>query len=149
MRKTLLLTSSAILIAAMSTASAADLSKPVYTKAPPPPPPPCTWCGFYIGINAGGKWADIDHNINDGLVTFTGNSNSSWIAGGQLGYNWQFGQWVIGVEGDVDAQDFSRDRVIVTPIGPFIAGDTFHVESKWQASLRGRIGYAAWDRALL
>jgi outer membrane immunogenic protein len=70
------------------------------------------------------------------------------IGGGQIGYNWQVGQWVIGLEGDIDAQDFSRSRVVGAAIGPFVAGDAFSLESKWQASVRGRIGYA-WDRVLL
>src|SRR5262249_5691579 len=64
-------------------------------------------------------------------------------------YNWQMGAWVFGVEGDIDAQDFHRDRTVGTTIGPFLAGDVFSVKSDWQASLRGRIGYAAWDRTLL
>jgi outer membrane immunogenic protein len=133
------------------TAQAADLQKaPVYTKAPPPMAPAFTWTGFYIGLNAGGKWASVDQQITSGATVFTLNDNnaSSWIAGGQIGYNWQVGQWVFGVEGDVDAHDFNRSRVVAAPVGPFIAGDTFTVESKWQASLRGRIGYA-FDRALL
>jgi outer membrane immunogenic protein len=148
MRKTVLLASAAI-FAALSSASAADL-KP-YTKAPPPmAPPPFSWTGFYIGLNAGGKWATFDHTVTGPAttVTFTGDTTSSWIAGGQLGYNWQVGQWVLGVEGDIDAQDFNRSRVIGTAIGPFIPGDTFAAESKWQASLRGRVGYA-FDRVLL
>src|SRR5262249_26988552 len=69
---------------------------------------------------------------------------------GQVGYNWQApgSSWVFGVEGDIDAQDFHRDRVLAAPIGPFIPGDTFTVKSDWQASFRGRIGYAI-DRVLL
>jgi outer membrane immunogenic protein len=150
MKKTLLLSSALVLIAGISAASAADL-KP-YTKAPPPMgPPPFSWTGFYIGLNAGGKWANVDQTVTGPAttVTFTGDTASSWIAGGQLGYNWQMGQWVFGIEGDIDAHDFSRSRVIGTAIGPFIPGDTFSVESNWQASLRGRIGYAAWERTLL
>jgi outer membrane immunogenic protein len=147
--KKLLLASAAILAAISTTASAADLSKPVYTKAPPPAPM-FTWTGFYIGLNAGGKWASLDQQITSGATVFTLNDNnaSSWIAGGQVGYNWQVGQIVLGIEGDIDAQRFNRSRVIGTAIGPFIPGDTFNVESNWQASLRGRIGYA-WDRVLL
>jgi outer membrane immunogenic protein len=121
-------------------------------KAPPPAPAPIfTWTGFYIGLNAGGKWADVEHTVTSGGTTFTFNrdSNASWIAGGQIGYNWQMGQWVFGIEGDIDAQDFSRTRVVGTAIGPFLVGDAFTVESNWQASLRGRIGYAAWERTLL
>jgi len=148
MRKILLL-SSALFIAAISTASAADM--PV--KALPPPPPSCTWCGFYIGVNVGGKWVSVEDTLTVGGTSFTFNrdSNSSWIAGGQLGYNWQApgSPWVFGIEGDIDAQRFSRTRVVGTTVGPFVAGDAFTVESNWQASLRGRIGYAAWDRTLL
>lgn len=148
MRKELLLCS-AVFAATIASASAADL--PVRTMAPLPAAAPIfTWTGFYIGINAGGKWADFDHTVTSGAATlgFTGDTNSSWIAGGQLGYNWQIGQWVLGIEGDIDAQDFNRTRVVGTAFGPFIAGDSFTVESKWQASLRGRIGYT-WDRVLL
>jgi outer membrane immunogenic protein len=150
MRNKLLL-STALLIAAISTASAADLRP--YTKAPPPPPPVpmFSWTGFYFGLNIGGKWANVDQTVTGPATTvsFTGDTNSSVIGGGQIGYNWQTGAWVFGIEGDIDAQDFNRSRVIGVAIGPFIPGDAFSVESKWQASLRGRIGYAAWDRTLL
>ncbi len=149
MRKTLLL-SSALFIAAISTASAADLPM----KAPPAPAPVAfSWTGFYLGLNVGGKWATVDDTLSAGgsSVTFSSSTNSSWIAGGQVGYNWQApgSLWVFGIEGDIDAQDFHRDLVVAAPFGPFVAGDTFSVKSDWQASLRGRIGYAAWDRALL
>jgi len=138
-----------ICAAALATAPAIAADLPM--KAPPPAPAPIfTWTGFYVGLNAGGKWADVEHTVTNGATTFTFNrdSNGSWIAGGQLGYNWQMGQWVFGIEGDIDAQDFSRTRVVGTAIGPFIVGDAFTVESNWQASLRGRIGYA-FDRVLL
>src|SRR5262245_36659624 len=149
--KKLLLTTTAIILAAITTASAADLKAPVYTKAPPPPPPLFNWSGFYIGANVGGKWAFVDDTVISGptTVTFNNDNPSSWIAGGQVGYNWQApgSPWVFGVEGDIDAQDFNRTRVIGVAIGPFIPGDAFTIESKWQASLRGRIGYAV-DRSL-
>jgi outer membrane immunogenic protein len=148
-----LLLSSALFIAAISTASAADL--PV--KAPPPPVPAFTWTGFYIGLNVGGKWAAVDDTLSAAALTgvssvaFGSSTNSSWIAGGQVGYNWQSpgSLWVVGLEGDIDAQRLHRDLAVATAIGPFVAGDTVSLEGDWQASLRGRIGYAAWDRALL
>jgi outer membrane immunogenic protein len=147
-----LLLSSALFIAAISTASAADL--PV--KAPPPPPA-FSWTGVYIGLNVGGKWASVDDTLNatspSGVnsAAFGSSTNSSWIAGGQVGFNWQApgSLWVFGLEGDIDAQHLHRNLVVATATGPFVAGDTVSLESNWQASLRGRLGYAAWDRALL
>jgi outer membrane immunogenic protein len=139
-------------ICAAAFAAAPAIAADLPMKAPPAPPPVLfSWTGFYIGANIGGKWATFDHEVTGPATTvsFTGDTRSSWIAGGQLGYNWQSGAWVFGVEGDIDAQNFSRTRVIGTAIGPFIPGDFFTAESKWQASLRGRIGYAAWDRSLL
>ena len=143
MRKKLLL-SAAMLIAAITTASAADLRQPVYTKAPPPAPVLYSWTGFYVGLNAGGKWVtNSNDTITAGGTAFTlgGSNDSSWIAGGQVGYNWQApgSPWVFGVEGDIDAQDFKRTRVLGTTIGPFIPGDAFSFESRWQASIRGRL----------
>jgi outer membrane immunogenic protein len=153
MKKQLMLSSAILLVATIATASAADLRQPVYTKAPPPAPVFYNWTGFYVGLNAGGKWVtNSDETITSGGTVFSlgGNNDSSWIAGGQIGYNWQApgSQWVFGVEGDIDAQDFSRTRVVGAAIGPFVVGDAFSFESKWQASIRGRIGYA-WDRVLL
>jgi len=139
------------LVGAVCAANAADLPRAMPVKAPPPLPL-FTWNGFYIGVSAGGKWADIDHTVTSGATTFTFNDSraSSWLAGGQIGYNWQApgSSWVFGVEGDIHAQDFDRTLVVAAPIGPFIAGDSFRVQSDWQASIRGRIGYAV-DRLLI
>jgi outer membrane immunogenic protein len=152
--------SSALFIAAsISTASAADLSRPVYTKAPPPAPVMFNWTGFYVGLNVGGKWADTDGHVDVAAIpgfaassaTLASVTDSTVIGGGQVGYNWQApgSFWVFGVEGDIDAQKWRTTHTIATTGGAFVVGDTFSVESDWQASLRGRIGYAGWDRALL
>src|ERR1043166_6489239 len=123
------------LVGAVCAANAADLPRAMPVKAPPPLPL-FTWNGFYIGVSAGGKWADIDHTVTSGATTFTFNDSraSSWLAGGQIGYNWQApgSSWVFGVEGDIHAQDFDRTLVVAAPIGPFIAGDSFRVQSDWQ-----------------
>jgi outer membrane immunogenic protein len=147
MKKTLL----SICVAAFAAGPALAADLPVKARPMPAPIPVFSWTGFYIGLNIGGKWADVDHTVTNGATTFdfTRDTASSVIGGGQLGYNWQVGAWVFGIEGDIDAQDFNRSRVIGTAIGPFVPGDAFSLESRWQASLRGRIGYAAWDRTLL
>src|SRR5262245_31806653 len=93
---------------------------------PPPPPPPPVWTGFYIGLNAGGTWtssntidvvtvpiAAVPPAINvfpvptsrAAALAATGTlavSNSGFIGGGQLGYNYQFGpSFVGGIEADI------------------------------------------------
>jgi outer membrane immunogenic protein len=75
---------------------------------------------------------------------------STFIGGGQVGYNWQNGHMVYGIEGDFDFQHWNTTRLqTVFNVGTiFVPGDTFSVESRWQASLRGRLGYA-WDRYLV
>jgi outer membrane immunogenic protein len=118
---------------AISTGSAlaADLpSRKAAPVLPPPPPPAPMWTGFYVGLNAGGTWADSNRQtIGVGPVAFTpgfpaGNadqltahltafssaasasgansSNGGFIGGGQIGYNWQFyGSLVAGIEADI------------------------------------------------
>jgi len=84
-------------------ASAADMGAPapVYTKAPIMAPM-FSWTGFYIGANVGGAWGNSsDTNAFFAPLTSTGNYSTSG-GGGQAGYNWQFGSWVLGIETDGD-----------------------------------------------
>src|SRR5215472_14356534 len=105
MRK-LLLSAVATLILAPAAASAADLRMPV--KAPPAPmPPPFSWTGFYIGGNLGGAWFRNDVTDTFGLNFDNGNNNGVFIGGGQVGFNYQVGNYaggnfVWGLEWDFD-----------------------------------------------
>src|SRR4051812_16021258 len=80
---------------AYGAAFAADL--PVL-KAPPHVAPIYNWTGWYVGAHGGGGWA---HNkffdVLGGADTaeFTANG---YFGGGQVGYNWQMGSWVLGAE---------------------------------------------------
>jgi outer membrane immunogenic protein len=158
-----LLIGTAISLAAVTGAAAADLTRaPVYTKAPPAPAA-FSWTGFYIGGNIGGKWANVSGTVDVAPATalfaalpsgaslpIGSSTQGSFIGGGQLGYNWQTGPIVFGIEGDIDAQHWNTTQVLTTFASGtvFVPGDFFTVESTWQASLRGRLGYA-WDRFLL
>src|SRR5437899_3480078 len=95
-------------------ASAADLAARPYTKAPPPVVAPIyDWTGFYIGANGG--WGESRNcwgvvplagvTIADGCA-----SRSGGVFGGQLGYRWQSGQFVFGLEGQGDWADLSGSR---------------------------------------
>ena len=90
---------------------AADLA-PIY-KAPPPVAPVATWTGFYIGGHAGAAWQQMSatgNQISQGYVNQsffaaygTGTTTlhtTSALAGGQIGYNWQQGNFLFGLEGD-------------------------------------------------
>jgi outer membrane immunogenic protein len=99
MRKLLL--TGAALAAFAGSAIAADLpARPVY-KAPPPPPV-YGWTGFYAGVNLGYSWGKLsnDFNVNSIGVYSEGQQMNGVIGGFQWGYNWQFGNWVLGTESD-------------------------------------------------
>jgi outer membrane immunogenic protein len=109
-----------------SQAYAADL--PV--KAPPMAPvvaQPMTWTGFYIGPNIGYGWADVGLNGSSHLDGIVG--------GGQLGYNWQAGSFVFGIEGDIQGSGEDTSDTA--------AGVTFDQRIPFIATARGRIGYVA------
>lgn len=119
---------------AVSVASANAADMPV--KAPPIMPLPVqTWTGFYAGVNLGGAWAN---RSSDGITI--GDDTGGVIGGGQLGYNWQTGAWLLGIEGDFQGSSQRRTHSFIDT-----AGATFETEGKipWFATLRGRLGYVS------
>ncbi len=123
------------------TALAADLPS---RKAPPvayvEQPPIFTWTGFYAGLNAGAaigdsrySWQPFGSSFNQGGVAFTG--------GGQIGYNWQTGPLVLGLETDINYRGASNN----SNGGVFGASN---MGSGYFGTVRGRIGYAM-DRVLV
>jgi outer membrane immunogenic protein len=137
----------AVSLAGIGAASAADMA----VKARPLPPPVYSWTGCYIGLSAGGKGVGISETVRTvavGIIPATSadlgrREAETWIAGGQIGCNYQTGNWVFGVEGDAHAQRWSQSDVSTGLIAPPIgAGSVFDLHSDWQASARGRIGYA-------
>jgi outer membrane immunogenic protein len=123
--------------AAAGAASAADL--PARNAPPPavyaPAIPVFTWTGFYAGVNAG--YGFSTNNSNDtvfvpgvGLVSNGGN-DGGFVGGGQIGYNYQFGSFVVGLETDLQFADMG-DRIALDYFG----------------TVRGRAG-VAFDRLLV
>jgi outer membrane immunogenic protein len=130
-------------------------------KAPPAVAPEFSWTGFYIGGNLGEKWAETKGSVDIPKATGPGGTSPSsvlplgsitsptFMGGGQIGYNYQVGHIVVGIESDADAHHWNATRTVAAvPPTLFGPGDSFAVSSGWEASLRGRIGYA-WDRALI
>jgi outer membrane immunogenic protein len=118
------------------TANAADLSRPIYTKAPPMAAPYYNWTGFYIGINGGGGWGSSSWDSTGSFDT------SGGLVGGTIGYNWQTGPWVLGLEGDIDWANIKGNTN-----GPGCLGGGCTSENTWLGTTRGRVGYA-FDRFL-
>src|SRR5258708_1942683 len=98
------------LVAFATVASAADLARPVY-KAPPPPPPSFSWTGFYIGVHVGSGWGtkEWDQIATPPAASFNRSDSSHAVngilGGGQIGFNYQVGWAVWGVEIQASAAD--------------------------------------------
>lgn len=109
MKKLLLVTSG--LIALGTPALAADLAARPYTKAPPPVMATIyDWSGFYIGVNGGGGWSNSSWEaVNRGQEG--SHDASGGTVGGQVGYRWQTGPLVFGVEAQGNWADISGDNL--------------------------------------
>jgi len=139
MRKVMLTAGCALLMSAP--ALAADL--PVR----PAPPPLPLWTGFYIGANAGGGIGDAVSDFSVAGTTFASVDNSlrGGVAGGQVGYNWQSGPMVYGVETDI--QWSNAKGTLSAPCAPGLCGPgltaNYSQEMSWFGTVRGRLGYAS------
>jgi outer membrane immunogenic protein len=131
-------------------ASAADLPARTYTKAPIAPVETFNWTGFYIGGNVGGAWAntrvtDVNGFASSALPgTVTSLNNSGFLGGGQIGYNWQMGAWVFGLEADGGWMDIGGRTLLTGTTSNTMVG----LRSAGYGDITGRLGWA-FDRSLL
>ena len=129
-------------VLAMATAAeAADL--PV-APAPVYLPLAFTWTGFYLGGNIGGAWArDQWSESQFGMNLSVGASGGHFIGGGELGFNYQIGTFVIGIDGDFDWSGNNPNATGNQVFIPAIA-QQFQIVStnKWVATAAARFGFA-------
>ena len=127
-------------------AQAADLprSQPVYVPAPRAVN---DWTGFYVGANVGGGWASAETDFSVGGAPFANATNNlNGVLGGvQLGYNWQTGPAVFGVE--TDFQFTGMQGTLTAPTcAAAVCGVTtnasYSQKLPWFGTVRGRLGYA-------
>ena len=148
----------------------ASVSTIALTAAARAQSPVYNWTGFYVGANAGGTWgrASTQHAINCNVPFFTaavcssspantalGNAvaanmggaftGSGLTFGGQLGYNWQVGLAVFGLEADGGYFNFNASRTVSgpatyrgDPTKTYVA--TSSVDSDFLFTFRGRSG---------
>jgi outer membrane immunogenic protein len=138
-----------------ASAFAADLPPaPVY-KTPVMTPAYYDWSGFYVGLNAGGA---TSHNcwtnnsvfavptvpaVNEGCHNATGG-----LAGGQIGFRWQSGSWVFGVEALGDWTSLKGSNASL-PVAALLGFPALTNQTRIDALglFTGQLGYA-WDSVL-
>jgi outer membrane immunogenic protein len=160
-------------IAALISAPAMAADMPL--KAPPQPIVTCNWCGFYIGANAGYAWSHdsmtttstptpdaalgVVPGVTEGIAALSagavpiGHSNG-FIGGVQAGYNWQTGNFLAGLEADIQGLSHSGGGgaitqtvvVVGTPVTSTQAGAA---SVSYLGTLRGRLGIVANPNWLL
>jgi outer membrane immunogenic protein len=144
-----------------TSAVAADLAaaRP-YTKAPPMVAQVANWTGFYIGGNVGYGWGNSDNSetisrLVTGVPLFTNSGSNNVdgvIGGGQIGYNWQVTNWLVGLEADIQGSD-QRGSLSWTCVA--CADDGTNITSNltqkldWFGTVRGRVGVLATPSVLL
>ena len=127
-------------VASLSAAKAADLPNRSYPTAPQQsyysPTSAFNWGGVYAGVNAGFDVGKFTKDFN-----YMGTSTGG-LVGGTIGYNYQSGQAVFGIEGDLDYNSFSNSGT--KAVNNFGTG-TGKADSL--LTVRGRVGYA-YDKFL-
>jgi outer membrane immunogenic protein len=110
------------------------------------PAPVTSWEGWYIGLNAGAAWQNATWGY-DGIVESP--SDRSWrpsgakvgfIGGGQIGYNWQRGNFVYGLEADISGL---TGKATAPPLFPPAGskGNALEARISWLSTFRARAGW--------
>ncbi len=128
--KRILLTTVGVVALGVAPALAADLPARTYTKAPAAVAPVNTWGGFYLGAMGGYAQENADFAAMKG-----------GFAGGTLGYNWQTGPVVFGIEADGAWADINASAGFPRLL-------TLNAKIQDLGTVRGRVGYA-FDQVLL
>lgn len=142
-----------LLMLGAGNAAAGDLPSAKYLPKPPALPTFYNWTGAYVGLQAGYSWGtDSTRELLSAGRVFINEFEyhpESAIGGGHVGFNYQIGSFVFGVEGDIEAMN-ARSGFQDPPLvrSPFDPGGLVRVQQDWQASVRARLGYA-FDRFMI
>jgi outer membrane immunogenic protein len=102
-----------------------------------PAPPAFSWTGLYIGANAGYGWGT--NNIVVPTIENSGRLDGH-LGGLQIGYNYQVGNIVLGIEADGQFTGARASSYLEDNAG----NELYYKNDKlpWFATVRGRAGYA-------
>jgi opacity protein-like surface antigen len=133
----------------------------IYKAPPPPVVGAVNWTGFYIGAHLGAAWGGQSWSdpfpsfITTGCdgICITGPNVPGFgdtidlfgpMAGGQIGANWQYSQWVLGLEADASGTDIRGENTCFTGLG----GGNCSSKINATGTATGRLGFA-WDRSMV
>jgi outer membrane immunogenic protein len=169
------------IVSALTLAAPAAQAADMALKAPPPAPVVCTWCGWYAGVNAGytamenntvnsvgtplfanplaapGTGIALDAAVAGVTTPISTGRAGGFIGGGQVGYNYQSGNFLAGIEADIQGLSGKRSGTTTTSVplaAPFatISANTTLTADKsvaWLGTLRGRLGIVTTPNLLL
>ena len=100
------------------------------------------WTGFYVGANGGYGWGYSNWMDDPALggSALGSHPTGGGLVGGQIGFNWQFSEWVAGVEADIDWANLTGSH-----IDPAL--HDIHTKTTAVGTIAARFGYT-WDRSL-
>lgn len=137
----------AALVTTTISAQAADLPATIAFRKAPVAATTYDWTGFYAGVNAGlavgGEGRSGLNVLGFGGSFETFNLASlGLVGGGQAGYNYQFGNWVIGAEADIQGigNDNHSNCVLLCNV---LTAAELRQDMTWFGTVRGRVGYAS------
>ncbi len=141
------------LFAAMRPAAAADIPVPAYQ--PQPAIVLFSWTGFYIGAHGGGGWGRKEtttapYLFGTALIAPAPATIdvSGWLAGGQIGANYQVGSWVFGAEAQASWSNLAGSTGCTAISAGVTLNGTCNVKVDALGTIAGRVGWA-WDRLLV
>ncbi len=134
-------------VAGAVSAQAADLPARTYVKAPIAKIAAVyDWTGFYAGVNLGlavggeGRSGLDVLGLGGSFETFNLASLGA-VGGGQAGYNYQWSNWVIGAEADIQGIGTENHTNCILTCN-VATGTTINQDITWFGTVRGRVGYA-------
>lgn len=124
--------------------------KGLITKAPVVVATGYNWTGFHIGVHAGGVSGWSDQTFVPANLEVEPKFGGA-LAGGQIGYDYQIGKWVLGIEGTGAWSNASGARGCPGQSAGVPVAFFLNCEAKldWLVTGVAKIGYAYWDRAMI
>jgi outer membrane immunogenic protein len=154
---------SAVMVTTALTAPglAADLGARSYTNAPAVAPV-SNWSGFYVGGNLGYGWGNGNTDFSflptpelfNRNNTTLGTRSTGVVGGAQIGYNWQIGSMVTGLEADIQGSGIkasARANPTFADTALLDSSGVLSSEQKlsWFGTVRGRLGVTVTPDLLL